>query len=308
MADGLIRRMGMMLLSCMLGAVAATPKTEQRRGPSPSEMRETMGKLRPLHTPKIPPREGDWLAIHAEPGQTFREYLDCEPTLPRGRRSVLYLQPLGAFTPTQQRIVGLTAEFLGLFYNLRVKTLPPIPLTAIPKRAQRIHPAWRTHQILTSYVLQTLLKPRVPKDAAALLALTAEDLWPRDGWNFVFGEASLNDRVGIWSIQRFGNPDQDEAGFRLCLLRTLGAAAHETGHMFSMLHCTLWECLMCGSESLWESDQQPLEVCPECLAKLCWATRTDPKERFQRLADFCARNALAKEAAFYQSSLRALTP
>ncbi len=307
MADGLIRWMGLMLFSCALGAVGVGPKSEQRRGPSPSEMREVMVKLRPLHTPKIPARAGDWLAIHKESGQTFQEYLECEPVLPQGRRSVLYLQPLAAFTSTQQRIVGLTSEFLELFYNLRVKTLPPIPLSVIPKRAQRVHPAWRTHQILTSYILQKILKPKLPRDAAALLALTAEDLWPREGWNFVFGEASLSERVGIWSIQRFGNPDFDEANYRLCLLRTLSTAAHETGHMFSMLHCTLWECLMCGSESLWESDHQPLEVCPECLAKLCWATCTDPVERFQRLADFCARNALTKEAALYQTYLQTLT-
>ena len=36
-------------------------------------------RLRPLADPLSPPRPGDWLAEHDEPGQTFAEYLDARP-------------------------------------------------------------------------------------------------------------------------------------------------------------------------------------------------------------------------------------
>jgi len=53
------------------------------------------------------------------------------------------------------------------------------------------------------------------------IAFTASDLWPGPGWNFVFGLASLRERVGVWSIHRFGNPSKGQAAFTQTLLRTL---------------------------------------------------------------------------------------
>lgn len=40
---------------------------------------EVERKLRPLADPLPPPRPGDWLAEHDEPGQTFAEYMDARP-------------------------------------------------------------------------------------------------------------------------------------------------------------------------------------------------------------------------------------
>ena len=132
------------------------------------------------------------------------------------------------------------------------------------------------------------------------------DLWPGEDWNFVFGQASLRERVGVWSIYRNGDPDESDAAFRLCLRRTLKTATHETGHMFSMMHCTLYECNMCGSNHRAESDRRPLALCPHCLAKLCHATGAKPAERFERLITFCEANGLKPEREFYAKSLQAL--
>jgi hypothetical protein len=54
---------------------------------------------------------------------------------------------------------------------------------------------------LTSDVL-TLLKNELPADAFCMLALTMEDLYPEPSWNFVFGQASPQERVGIFSFAR----------------------------------------------------------------------------------------------------------
>jgi archaemetzincin len=76
--------------------------------------------------------------------------------------------------------------------------------------------------------------------------------------------------------------------------------------MFSMGHCILYECGMCGSNHREEADRRPLWFCPECMAKVCWASGTDPVARFQKLADFCEENELEDERAFYEKSINAL--
>ena len=49
-----------------------------------------------------------------------------------------------------------------------------------------------------------------------------------------------------------------------------------------------------------------LAACPECTAKLCWAAGVDPRERYARLAEFCAAQGLEEERRFFEASLRAL--
>lgn len=277
-----------------------------RRTPDVKDLTVAMEKLRPLHKTISKPGPGDWLAQHAEPGQTFREYLACDPITPQGERRVIYVQPIGEFSATQKKIVGLTADFMGRFFNLPVKVADSLPASVIPAKARRRHPSWGMEQILSSYVLDDVLRPKLPRDAAVSIAFTAMDLWPGHGWNFVFGEASLSDRVGVWSIYRNGDPDKSAEEFRLCLLRTMKTAVHETGHMFSLLHCTAYECCMCGSNHREEADRRPLWLCPECMAKVCWATKTDPAVRYRKLAEFCKEHGLKSEEAFYNKSAAVL--
>lgn len=42
------------------------------------------------------------------------------------------------------------------------------------------------------------------------------------------------------------------------------------------------------------------------LAKLCWATKADPKTRFERLAAFCKKHGLKEEQEFFEKSLAVL--
>ena len=282
------------------------PAAEDRR--RATGLAEQIEKLRPLHRKLGKPRPGDWRAGPGrnERGQTFQQYLRCRPVRPIRKRRVLYIQPLGGFTKTQRKIVELTADFMGRYFNLPVKVRKDLPMSLIPKRARRTHPSWGVNQILSTYVLDEVLVPRLPPDAAACIAFTATDLWPGPGWNFVFGQASLRQRVGVWSIFRNGDPEAGPAAFRLCLLRTLKTATHETGHMFSMQHCTAYECNMCGSNHRAESDRRPLALCPECAAKVCWATRSEPIPRYRKLLAFAREQGLKEAAGTYEKSIKAL--
>ena len=165
--------------------------------PSDKGLPEKFRRLVPLHTRLGPPRPGDWLVTHPEPGQTYLQYVRSQPVKPDRNRRVIYVQPLGDFTPTQRKIIDLTAEFLGMYFDLPVKVREGLRLDIIPAKARRTHPEWGDKQILTTFVLQQVLAPRLPKDAAVSLAFTTSDLWPGEGWNFVFGQASLSERVGV---------------------------------------------------------------------------------------------------------------
>jgi len=263
-------------------------------------------RLIPLHKKLGKPQPGDWLDRHHEPGQTYRQYLRSRSVKPTRQRGVIYVQPLGKFNATQRKIIKLTAEFLGIYFELPVKTRPDLSLAVIPQKARRKHPSWGMDQVLSTYVLAEVLRPRLPGDACVYIAFTTSDLWPGEGWNFVFGQASLRQRVGVWSIYRNGDPDQSDDAYLLCLRRTIKTATHETGHMFSMHHCILFECNMCGSNHRAESDSQPQALCPHCLAKLCHATGADPEKRFEKLIAFCREHGLDKELAFYEKSLAAM--
>ena len=295
-------------LACLgIGLIAATGFAgwkwwTQEPMPDTSRYEKLISQLEPLHAKMGPTRSGDWLASHDEPGQTFHEYVTGDPVTPTTDRGTIYIQPLGEFSEQQRKIVNAASEYLELCYNLPVKVADDISLDAIPERARRIHPTWGDSQILTTYVLDELLPPRLPDDAAAYICFTTSDLWPGRGWNFVFGQASLSERVGVWSIHRKGDPHGTEDEYRTCLLRTIKTAAHETGHMFSMRHCTAYECTMCGSNSLAESDRRPLAMCPECVAKICFATNADPARRFAALETFCREHGLIEEAEFFQQS------
>jgi archaemetzincin len=273
---------------------------------SPEGLNVAIEKVRRLHKVLGPPQPGDWLETFIEPGQTFEEYLKANPTRPEGARRVLYVQPLGSFTPAQTRVVALAADYMSRFFNLPVRVLAPAPLGKVPRAALRDSPMGNGKQVKAGYITSEILRPALPADAAALIGFTSSDLYPDETLNYVFGQASLSDRVGVWSLYWLGRPDLSEDDFKFTLLRTLKVAAHETGHMFSLQHCTKYECVMNGMNSLSEADRHPLDACPECMAKLCWAAGADPRERYRRLAAFFAEHDLPYERRFFEDSVRAL--
>ncbi|HOX06691.1 MAG TPA: archaemetzincin [Planctomycetota bacterium] len=263
-------------------------------------------KLRPLAVKLGKPGPSDWLANHPEAGQNFKEYLDSGPVRPTVSRGTIYIQPLGDFSATQRKMVTITSEAMAVWFNVPTKFREDLKADVVPEAARRKNPYTGWEQFLTGHILDRVLKPNLPRDAAASICFTATDLWPGKGWNFVFGQASLEERVGVWSLYRFGDPDKSEESYRLALLRTLKLATHESGHMFSLPHCTAYECNMNGCNTQDESDRHPLALCPECMAKTCWATRAEPAERYRKLIELCRREGLKPEAAAYEKLLGAI--
>lgn len=252
------------------------------------------------------PKKYDWLASFKEPGQTFEEYVNGNPTLPTAKRQTIYIQPIGEFTSSQRKVLNLTAEYMKAFYNLPIKLNPVIKLENVPKDMKRINPFDGQKQIKTGYFLETLLPKNLPEDAAAFICFTNYDLYPDENWNYVFGQATLQNRVGVWSMWRFGNPDESAEDYKMFLTRTLKVAMPETGHMFSMLHCTKYECLMSGSNHLGETDLHPLDVCPECMAKIAWAFQYEPAKRYRNLAGFWKKQGWTEEVKSFIAKAEAI--
>ena len=271
--------------------------------PEIAALRSDIKKIEPFFKTMGIPGQSDWLWRFKEPGQTFDDYITSSPTLPTDERSTIYVQPIGKFNTQQSQIIKTTSEYMEAFFGLPVKLLdtrPPIAKLEEPDQRMIDYPQHR--QLRSGYFLESVLPPLLPKDAAALIAFTEEDLYPDASMYFVFGQASLENRVGVWSLWRL----DDQADFDTFLRRTMKIAVHETGHMFSMRHCTKYECVMSGTNHLGETDRRPIDACPECMAKICWMNKEKPLDRYKRLVAFSKKYRMSDEALDFEKKSSAV--
>ena len=237
--------------------------------------------LEPADDFQIIPAPGphDWLAEHSQAAQSFGDFAKARPRRPDKRRSKIYL--LGEFAEDRSPAIGKLAAYAAAYFGLEVQVLAPVKLTEweLTTRTNR-----HTHkrQFLTSDILK-MLRSKLPADAFCLCAVTMEDLYPHPTWNFVFGQASPQNGVGVYSFARYdpafygGRRGGDYQ--KVLLRRSCRVLVHEVGHLFGLEHCTFYRCVMNGSNHLQESDSRPLHVCPVCLRKLHYSIGFDPVKR-----------------------------
>lgn len=243
--------------------------------------------------PLAKPRRGDWLADHSEPGQSFADYAGVYPRTPRPGIRPLALTWVGP-TPEHWRAEAAAVErFMKTLFQAPLTVLPPRPTYGFPARVNG-----NRRQLLATAVLKDL-EPSLPPGAACLLALTAEDLYPVESWNYVFGLASMDGRIGVHSLARLDATDR-----KLRLRRVLTVAGHEAAHAFGLKHCIHRRCLMNGFNTLDELDRGALAPCPICLRKLAWGAGVDLVRLHRDLAEFLAREGLKADAAVFRNRLR----
>lgn len=170
----------------------------------------------------------------------------------------------------------------------------------------RKNPRSGQRQILTTSV-EAFLKTRLPDDAYCLLGVTMTDLYPSPKWNYVFGEATLIDRVGIYSFARYDPAfwgDERGADYHdVILRRACKVMTHELGHMFGVEHCIYYDCLMNGANHLEEMDGTPRSVCPICLRKLHECIGFDAVKRYEQLLAFCENHRWYNDVDWLNSQL-----
>ena len=268
-------------------------------------------QLSPLCKKMTKPKKGSWLAKHPEEkGQTFKQYINSHPILPRGRKDMVYIQPLGTFSKKEQKMIEVAVEFLRKSFGLKVAIKPTLPLNIVEKTALRQAPGNKHQQISTSYIFEKTLHPRLPNDAVAYIAIASSDLWNGKNDDIIIGQEMLNNREAVWSLYQFSRDAKmkhKKVSFRKRLLRLIKALTRQTARMFSMKYCTAYECGMNGSSTLREFDKHPLALCPECLPKICMVGKLDPITRARNLAELCRKYGLKKQAAYYEKCIEILT-
>lgn len=272
--------------------IAAIGDTSQL-SPSLQRAFDPAGDFEPIGEPG----PDDWLAQHPEKPQPFADFLNADTHVPAGDRRIIYLLPIGAFPPTAPQLAAL-GKIVHAFFQLEVRVLPAATVREVGATT-RVHDGHR--QILAPDVLAWLTK-RLPDDAFGLMAITMEDLYPEESWNFVFGMASLRERVGVQSFARqdpafFGEP-RGATWQQLALRRATWTLVHEISHMFGLTHCVYWKCVVAGSNHQAEADSRPLHPCPVCLRKLQSAIEFDPAVREEELATVLRELGIDDEAAW----------
>jgi archaemetzincin len=185
-----------------------------------------------------------------------------------------------------------------------------LPVQLLGNVTSRRNPWSGQLQLLTADILRQL-RLRLPGDAFALLGITMTDLYSEPSWNFVFGQAWLGDRVGVYSFARYDPRFHGEArtaeSDTLMLRRSCKVLAHETSHMFGITHCIWFRCLMNGSNHLGEADARSLHLCPVDLRKLQASAEFDVVERYRRLRDFHRQAGFEDEARWLETRLERIT-
>ncbi|XP_057681802.1 arylsulfatase G-like isoform X2 [Corythoichthys intestinalis] len=256
--------------------------------------------------------DSDWITSHPEEPQDFETfYRDPHRKTPSANCSTIYIQTIGSFgdagPQTEQYLEWLREYCQAFFYGLPVRWLPAVTV-AQTGCSFRINHGSQNLQLLTGDLLQFLWN-RKPKDAFCIVGITMIDLFPEESWNFVFGQASLNRGIGVFSFARYDDnfysksyagrlknqrpPKQgDYSAFdghytppitSTLLLRSCKTMTHEIGHMFGIRHCQWLSCVMQGSNHLAESDRRPLDLCPICLHKLQISVGFKIAERYKAL-------------------------
>jgi archaemetzincin len=110
----------------------------------------------------------------------------------------------------------------------------------------------------------SLLVDHAPPGDSRLLGVTALDLFV-PVLTYVFGQAQLGSRAGVFSFHRLRNEQYGlPASGELLQDRALKEALHELGHTFGLRHCFDTPCAMNTSTYVEDIDLKPAHYCTTC--------------------------------------------
>lgn len=251
------------------------------------------------------PTQEEWRYNKKESFQTFQDFQKLKKIKPEEGKNTIYLQPIGEFNILQKKQIELTKQYLAKYFQLETKILPTLSNTIFPKSAERIR-SNNQEQVLASYILDSILIKKKPKDAVVLMGITEKDLFPRPEWNYVFGLASYENGVGVTSMFRFYNGNLTESNFNKSFERLLKISSHEIGHMFGVSHCLNANCVMNGTNNLTETDSHFARACSLCQQKLNSSLKYNNQKRLIELRDFFKKQNLNREFSRAETDFKIL--
>jgi archaemetzincin len=171
-------------------------------------------------------------------------------------RAVRILSPAGSPAGRRDGLVRLAAESFGV----------PVRLVHEPLDLERAYDGSRRQYNATALLAQVATRAGASGDMC--LALVDVDLFV-PVLTFVFGQAMLDGNAGIVSTYRLANPFYGLARDDALLDHRVGKEIlHELGHMFGLLHCRHFECVMRSSTYVEEIDLKRAWFCPACAGRL----------------------------------------
>lgn len=236
-----------------------------------------------------PPKAGEWRYSFQEPEQSFERYIGGSVNRKCEHRTTFYLQPLGTAGTAYRETLERMRTYAEAYFGVPAKLLDPIPMFEETYDAPR-------KQYHATRIIQRLAE-RHPPDALVYMGIADKDLYST-GLNFVFGEGSLHQRCGVYSLVRYQTPDE-----RVFTRRSLKLLSHEAGHILSIDHCTVYACVMQGANTLEEDDSHPMHLCPTDLRKVLWNSGAERNERYRKLAALYRQWGLAPEALWVAQRL-----
>ncbi|CAF1436086.1 unnamed protein product [Rotaria magnacalcarata] len=264
----------------------------------------------------IPEPHGcDWLIVHEEKGQTMKSFEQMAyKAVPRATFKTIYIQPVGSFDHPRAGPLDIIIEFARVFFSgCQVELLPKINFS----KDMISRKLYGRIQYLTDsffdYLSLTRHKRNIMRELVCV-AVTMADIYPEDSWNFVYGQAHPIKSLGVYSFARLDPlflsseknvmtcPFTDEHRI-IMLRRCVSTLLHELGHLFGLLHCIYYVCLMNGANHEIEMDGQPLYLCPVCLRKLYSTFRFNVRIVYEKFADLCETYGLEEECIWYRKRL-----
>lgn len=244
--------------------------------------------------PRVPlPGPDDWLAHHAERGQSWTSYArrSFRPS-PHGHVKVLEVVPVGVFDEEDSPQLSALVEFMTVFFGFQCRAIAPVPIDDVA-----VSGLVGGTQLLCGDAMDYLNHRRIPRDVFAQIVVTMADLTPGEGWNFVYGQASLVNGVGVFSFARYSANFWRSAGAKKpltplehnqLLKKSCKTMAHEVTHILGLRHCIYFHCIMNGNNG---DEHAPLQYCPVCLRKVHDACKDDGSgmdivERYAKLGAF----------------------
>ena len=249
------------------------------------------------HARKRRPRADEWLAVVKERGQSVRSFERLSfRAQPHGPYTTIYLQPLhkddapdddgdgdGALIPEE------LIEWVSVFFGPSLEVEVGIPTTLddvnscvdLELRGDETSGVQACSGKVREWVEKSRRESRArARKELVSVVVTDVDLYPPSGNAFVFGDADMMNGSSAFSLARTGGGSGGGVS-----RRSLKVLTHEICHLMGLLHCTLFECLMNGSNHGEELDGKPLFLCPICLRKLTSPTslNVSPSARYRAM-------------------------